>query len=117
MDQARQDLKQMFDDYHLDFDITPLLFFVESIESFDTCLVLLNNTYYSFADPLEAIEFCFQAHKAFQIPFPEITRHIWAFIQKSVYTIRLDRSVTCANTLWSKVRKLMKESAENASAA
>lgn len=120
LDEARQYLKDIFDDYGLIFDSTPLIFFVGSLESLDSCLVLLNSTYYSFADPLESVEFCFQAYKAFQTPknsFPEISKHIWSFLQKSIYEIRLDRSVACANSLWVKVKKLMKDQPAHAIAA
>ena len=102
-----ENLETLFISHGIEFHATPVIIFCGHYSSIRKAYVLLNKYYYSFDDPLKAVRFCFKIFKCIGIPFPSITKPIWSFIQKKIFHITLDRSISCVDKL---VRKFIPHS-------
>ena len=83
---------------------TPVPIFRGSLDNVTATYVYIYDTLHKFNTTLEAIEFCFIAFKALDVPFPNLTQHLWSFIQKTVYHITLPKTISCVDSLIKKMQ-------------
>lgn len=61
----------------------------ENLMDIQTTYVVLGNQKYYFDYPLDAIERCFYYFWGCDVQYPPKANHIWYFIQKSIFNIRV----------------------------
>lgn len=69
------------------FSFQPFPVIVGSIANIRQCLVIFENQRWIVPSPLEALDICYKVNGALDTHYPPESRHIWLFIQRTVYEL------------------------------
>lgn len=74
---------------HEDLSEPHIIVIAKNLMYIEKTYVVLGKQKYYFDNPLDAIERCFYHFWGLDIQYPPKANHIWYFIQKSIFNIRV----------------------------